>query len=162
MSLGAKIKEIRKEQGLSQGALARMAGVHEKLISKYENERIVPTADTLRKMALALQISADYLVFDDVPKEGKVELHDPELFERFREVENMDDEERDTIKKVIDAMIVKSKVERAVGREPWEGRMRRVLSRFRKKAEGYTEEEIMNIVGEAVKAVRDEEKRKAG
>ncbi|MGZ6249724.1 MAG: helix-turn-helix domain-containing protein, partial [Syntrophales bacterium] len=79
MSLGMKIKELRKEQGLSQGALGKLAGIHEKLLSKYEHERVVPTADTLRKIAHALHISADYLIFENVPKEGKVEFKDLEL-----------------------------------------------------------------------------------
>ena len=163
MPLGAKIKEVRKEQGLSQGELGRLSGIHEKLVSKYENERIKPTADTLKKIAQALHISADYLIFDNTPKEGKVELKDVELFSMFKEVEDMGEEERETIKKVIDAMIVKSKVQRAVRpevRDPWSERMRRVVARLREGAKGYSEEEIMKIVDEAVEAVRREERQK--
>ena len=161
MSLGAKMKELRKEQGLSQGGLAKLAGIHEKLISKYENERIVPTADTLKKIAEAFHISADYLIFDNMPKNGKVELKDLELFNRFREVEEMGEEEKETIKKVIDAMIIKSKIEKAVrpeAHDPWEGKVRSLLARVRDKAKGYSEEEIVRIVGEAVESVRSKEK----
>jgi transcriptional regulator with XRE-family HTH domain len=163
MPLGAKIKELRKEQGLSQGELGKISGIHEKLISKYEHERIIPTADTLKKIAQALRISADYLIFDNTPKEGKAELKDVELFSMFKEVENMGEEERETIKNLIDAMIVKAKVQKAVKPEAqdlWSTRMRRVLARFRKGAEGYSEEEIMRIVDEAVEAVRREERQK--
>lgn len=160
MSLGVKIKEIRKEQGLSQGALGRLAGIHEKLLSKYEHERIVPTADTLRKIALALHVSADYLIFENVPKEGRVELKDMELFSMFKELEKIGEEERETVKRVIDAMIVKSKVERAIRPEPWGERAKRLLSTTREKAKGYSEEEIEKIANDAVQAVRREEKRK--
>lgn len=167
MSLGTKIKELRKEQGLSQGDLGKISGIHEKLISKYEHERITPTADTLKKIAQALKISADYLIFDNVPKEGKAELNDLELFSMFKEVENMGATERDTIKNIIDAMIVKSKVQKAVrpeSRDEWSSRMRRVVERLREGAKGYSEKEIEKIVDEAVEAVRREEKqkRKAG
>lgn len=167
MPLGTKIKEIRKEQGLSQGELGKLSGIHEKLVSKYENERISPTADTLRKIAQALHVSADYLIFDNVPKEGKVELSDLELFSMFKEVEHMGEDERETVKKVIDAMIVKNKVQQAVRPEsqaPWSARMRRVTERLREGAKGYSEEEIEKIVDEAVTAVRreDRKKRKAG
>lgn len=160
MSLGVKIKELRKEHGLSQGELAKLAGIHEKLISKYENERIVPTADTLKRIAEALHISSDYLIFDNVPKDGRVELKDLELFSKFREVENMPEEEIETIKKVIDAMIVKSKIQKAVRPQvydPWDERMRRLLGRLRDKAKGYSEEEIVRIVDKAVDAVRSKE-----
>jgi transcriptional regulator with XRE-family HTH domain len=161
MSLGMKIKELRKEQGLSQGALGRLAGIHEKLLSKYEHERVVPSADTLKKIATALRISADYLIYENVPKEGKVEFKDLELFTMFKEAELLEEEERETIKKIIDAMIVKSKIERAVKPErqdPWSSRMRKTLTKLREGAKGYSEEEIDQIVDEAVKAVRREEK----
>ncbi len=163
MSLGTKIKEIRKEQGLSQGDLGKRSGIHEKLVSKYENERIVPTADTLKKIAQALHVSADYLIFENVPKEGKVELKDLELFSMFKEVEDMGENERETIKNLIDAMIVKSKVQRAVrpeSQDEWNARMRRVVNRLREGAKDYSAEEIEKIVDEAVTAVRREEKRK--
>ena len=163
MSLGTKIKQLRKEQGLSQGELGKVAGIHEKLISKYEHERIIPTADTLKKISQALRISADYLIFENVPKEGKVELKDLELFSMFKEVEDMGEDERETIKNIIDAMIVKSKVQKAVrpeSQDEWSARMRRVVDRLREGAKGYSEEEIEKIVDEAVEAVRREDKRK--
>ncbi len=81
----------------------------------------------------------------------------------FKEVEHMGEEERETVKRVIDAMIVKNKMQRAVRPEAqdlWSNRMRKVLARFREGAKGYSEEEIMEIVDEAVEAVRREEKHK--
>ncbi len=51
MTLGKKLRALREEKGLSQAALGEISGVNSKLLSKYENERIVPTADTLRKIA---------------------------------------------------------------------------------------------------------------
>lgn len=161
MSLGTKIKALRMEKGLSQGDLGRLAGVHEKLLSKYEHERIVPTADTLRKLSTALHVSSDYLIFENVPKEGKIELKDLELFTMFKEAEGLGQDERDTIKKVIDAMIVKSKVEMIIRpelREPWNNRMRRTLSGLREGAKGYSDIEIKQIVDKEVKAVRRESK----
>jgi len=44
--------------------LEKKSGVNSKLLSKYENGRIIPTADTLRKLAEGLDISADYLIND--------------------------------------------------------------------------------------------------
>jgi addiction module RelB/DinJ family antitoxin len=65
----------------------------------------------------------------------------------------------------IDAMIVKSKVQKAVkaDQDPWSARMGRVVDRLREGAKGYSEKEIEKIVDDAVAAVRREgrEKRKA-
>ena len=76
MTLGEKIKQLRQEKGYSQTFLEKRSGVNSKLLSKYENGRIIPTADTLRKLAEGLDISADYLIFDNVPKDGRCQLND--------------------------------------------------------------------------------------
>jgi transcriptional regulator with XRE-family HTH domain len=162
MTLGEKIKQLRKEKGYSQTFLEKKSGVNSRLLSKYENGRIIPTADTLRKIAEGLDISADYLIFDNVPKDGRCQLDDLELFERFKEVERMDSENRKMIVNLIDAVIIKTKVQQAIkpaSELPWEERMRQTLNRLRKRAEGYSEKEIMQIVDEAVEAVRLEEKK---
>lgn len=162
MSLGEKIKQLRQEKGYSQTFLEKRSGVNSKLLSKYENGRIIPTADTLRKIAEGLDISADYLIFDNVPKDGRCQLDDLELFERFKEVERMDPENKKMIVNLIDAVIIKTKVQQAIkpaSELPWEERMRQTLARLRKRAQGYSEQEIMQIVDKAVEAVRLEEKK---
>jgi transcriptional regulator with XRE-family HTH domain len=58
MTLGEKIKQLRKEKGYSQTFLEKRSGVNSRLLSKYENGRIIPTADTLRKIVEGLDISA--------------------------------------------------------------------------------------------------------
>ena len=161
-TLGEKIKQLRQEKGYSQIFLEKRSGVNSKLLSKYENGRIIPTADTLRKIAEGLDISADYLIFDNVPKDGRCQLNDLELFERFKEVELMDAENRKMIVNLIDAVIIKTKVQQAIkpaSELPWEERMRQTLNRLRKRTQGYSEKEIMQIVDEAVEAVRLEEKK---
>ncbi len=162
MTLGEKIKQLRQEKGYSQTFLEKRSGVNSKLLSKYENGRIIPTADTLRKIAEGLDISADYLIFNNVPKDGRCQLNDLELFERFKEVERMDPENRKMIVNLIDAVIIKTKVQKAIkpaSELPWEERMQQTLGRLRKRAQGYSEQEIMQIVDEAVEAVRLEEKK---
>ncbi len=159
-SLGEKIRMLRQEKGLSQVLLEKKSGVNSKLLSKYENGRIIPTADTLRKIAEGLETSADYLIFDNVPKDGLSQIEDLDLFEKFKEVERMDAESKRTIKILIEAIIIKNKVQDVIKpkkEEPWEDRMRQTLSKLRKRAKGYSEDQIMQVVDQAVQAVRLEE-----
>lgn len=162
MTLGKKLRTLRAEKGLSQAALGEISGVNSKLLSKYENERIVPTADTLRKIAQALQISADYLIFDNATKSGISQLNDLELFEKFQEVENMSLENRTMIKNIIDALIIKSKVESVIKpqqkKDSWESRMQSTLDRLRARNKDYSEDEILQIVNKAVEEVRSDKK----
>jgi len=160
LSLGEKIRMLRREKGLSQVLLEKKSGVNSKLLSKYENGRIIPTADTLRKIAEGLETSADYLIFDNVPKDGLSQIIDLDLFEKFKEVERMDAESKNIIKSLIEAVIIKNKVQNVINQKkegPWEDRMRQTLSKLRKRAKGYSEEEIMQVVDQAVQAVRLEE-----
>jgi transcriptional regulator with XRE-family HTH domain len=120
----------------------------------------VPSADTLRKIAEALQISSDYLIFDNAPKDGISTLNDLELFEKFKEVERMSPENRAMIKNMIDALLIKSKVESVIKpsgqEEPWESRMQNTLDRLRTRTKGYSEEEILAVVNRAVEEVRSD------
>ncbi|MBL0379309.1 MAG: helix-turn-helix transcriptional regulator [Desulfofustis sp. PB-SRB1] len=109
MTIGEKLKRLRNEKGLSQLALERLSGVHCKLLSKYENGKVEPTADTLRKIAQALGVTSDYLIFDNAPLDGISQLKDLELLEKFKEVENMSVENRTMIKNMIDALLIKAK-----------------------------------------------------
>ena len=162
MTLGQKLRTLRAEKGLSQAALEEISGVNSKLLSKYENERIVPTADTLRKIAQALQISADYLIFENAPKNGISQLNDLELFEKFQEVERMPVENRTMIKNMIDALIIKSKGESVIkpqqSKDSWESRMQNTLDRLRARNKDYSEDQILEIVNKAVEEVRGEKK----
>lgn len=162
MTLGQKLRALRAEKGLSQAALEEISGVNSKLLSKYENERIVPTADTLRKIAQALQISADYLIFENAPKSGISQISDLELFEKFQEVERMSVENRTMIKNMIDALIIKSKVESVIkpqqSKDSWESRMQSTLDRLRARNKDYSEDQILEIVNKAVEEVRGEKK----
>jgi len=164
MMLGEKIKQLRKEKGISQTILEQRSGVNSKLLSKYENCRIVPTADTLKKIAEGLEISADYLLFENVPKNGLSHLKDLELFELFKEVEDMSQENKSMIKNLIGAVIIKNKVQdvlKPANEDPWENRMKKTLSKLRQGAKDYTEDQIFEIVDDAVKAVRLEEEKRA-
>ena len=115
---GKKLKRLREERSFSQQYLANQAGMNKMLISKYETGRSTPTMDNLGKIAKALDVTVDYLIFDNVPSNGRVEFKDVELLEKFKEAEDLSEEDRKTIKTLIDAMIVKRKVEGVVKLHP--------------------------------------------
>lgn len=161
MSLGSKIRVLRKEKGLSQAELGKLAGVHAKLIGKYENEQVVPNAQTLRGLASGLEVSADYLLYDGVPRQGRVDLKDLDLYERFREAERFDEADREALKRVLDAMIVKKKIEAAVAPvernqpvQPWQQTAREISDRIAERTAHIPPKEKERLIGQAVRAVR--------
>lgn len=62
MSLGKKIRYLRREKDLTQKELGKMLGVAESTISLYESGRNVPDISMCRKIAIIFNISLDELV----------------------------------------------------------------------------------------------------
>ena len=89
--LGARIKELRKEFGLSQVELAMRMEVTKQTISNWENGNIQPSVDMLVGLANVFNVTTDYLLgLDDVPRlsiEGlpmSFAAHLAQLIEDFR------------------------------------------------------------------------------
>ncbi|CAN5547416.1 hypothetical protein BH20ACT2_BH20ACT2_02100 [soil metagenome] len=51
--VGAFVRAVRESRGLSQAELAAVAGVSQPNISAYENDRRMPSADTLNRLVVA-------------------------------------------------------------------------------------------------------------
>lgn len=113
-----KLKSLREEKGFSQQNLAELSGINKMLISKYETGRSAPNMENLGKLAKALGVTADCMIFDNVLSADRIECKDIELMEKFKEAEDLSEEDRKTIKILIDAIIVKRKVEGVVRHHP--------------------------------------------
>lgn len=107
MEFKEKLKTLRKEKGLSQGDLSSIAGLNKLVISKYERGAATPGLENLGKIAKALGVSADYLIFKDTPKNGRHDFRDPILFEKFVQADDLPDSDRDILKNIIDAMLTR-------------------------------------------------------
>ena len=59
---GERLKELRKEKGLSQKALAQALGYNQSMICFWEKRVNEPTESAIRKAALFFEVSADYLL----------------------------------------------------------------------------------------------------
>lgn len=64
MTLGEKIKEARKQCGLSQEQLAEKVSVSRSAIAKWETDKGLPDIDNLKALAGFLNVSVDYLLDD--------------------------------------------------------------------------------------------------
>lgn len=62
MILGYRLRELRKENKMSQEALGKVLGVTKVSVSGYENGTRVPSLDVLQGILDVFGISADYLL----------------------------------------------------------------------------------------------------
>lgn len=74
MTLNQRIKRIRQEKNLSQLELAKRIGMSQQTIANYEQSEAVPKMTTVKKLADALGVSEQYLLFgkdDNTYKESE-------------------------------------------------------------------------------------------
>ncbi len=109
MTLGEKIKIYRLKKKFSQQDLGEIAETHQKNISKYEQDLVIPSAVTLKKIADALQVSTDFLLGG----EDSNAIKDVNLLKYFKEIDNMPDDAREALLKVIDAYVRDYKTQKA-------------------------------------------------
>jgi len=108
MTVGERIKQLRKEAELTQQQLADKVGITYIQIGRYETAKSNASADALQKIAEALSTTTDFLMSG-----GNAEqLSDKELLQQFKEVELMNDQDKHLIKTFIDAFLTKRKVQK--------------------------------------------------
>ena len=107
MAFPQRLTELRKHQGLTQQALADRADIHVTLLRRYEAGRTQPGLDTLRKIAVALSVSADLLLFE--PEErGPTD----DLRLQFEAASRLDPDERNTLRDLIEGLLLKHEAKR--------------------------------------------------
>ncbi|NLL18140.1 MAG: helix-turn-helix domain-containing protein [Clostridia bacterium] len=79
--LGSKLKMVREEQGLTQGDLAKQAGVSAGLVGQIEQGKVQPSLQTVEKIAEAVGVSPCYFLIDDAGVEDLLRAMSPELRE---------------------------------------------------------------------------------
>lgn len=76
MTLGEKIRSLRKAAGLSQEALAEQLGVSRQAVSKWENDNGMPETEKLITMAKLFGTSLDALIGEE--KNGEIPPPEPQ------------------------------------------------------------------------------------
>lgn len=109
-----KLKKIRKERGLSQTDLAARCGLSLSDISRYERATVSPTLENFVKIANALEVSSDALLFAENSRE-KDAPRNLKIYQRLQEIESLDKNDQDAVLRIIDAMIAKRKIREVVG-----------------------------------------------
>jgi len=103
MGFSERLLALRKQRGLTQLALADKASMHVVQIRRYETNSSQPSLEAIRKLAVALTVSADALVFDEEEREPDNE----QLKRHFEAVSKLEPDEQRTIMEVIDSILLK-------------------------------------------------------
>lgn len=103
VTIGEKIKTLRKERGWSQGELAEKLGVKPQNISRYEKGRVQPREATLAIFAEIFELPLTE--FTNVAAPMDVPNLDPELAEYVRAIPTLDEKDQEAVKCVLKALV---------------------------------------------------------
>lgn len=112
MSFGDNLKKIRADKDISQGDLAKMIDVHATHISRYERNLTSPTIDVAKKIADALEVSTDSLIYGSDQQIINNKLSDIELLLLFNKVQQLDDENIKSVKAMLKAFVFQKDVQK--------------------------------------------------
>ena len=73
-NLGSRLRKLRKERGLTQSELGNLADVEYVLISRYEQNKVMPKIETLNKLCSALNVSVDEILNGKSNQEFEVKI----------------------------------------------------------------------------------------
>ena len=90
VEFGEKLRHLRKEKNLTQKQLAALIGVKNSVISFYEVGDRFPSPEVIRKLAIALHVSADYLL--GIEKNESID------------VSGLDEKEKSLIRALVDTL----------------------------------------------------------
>ncbi len=82
--------------------MAEKIGVHITQVKRYEAGQAQPSIEILKKIAVAFNVTTDWLIFEEVERELPNSLQ-----MKFEAVSQMSEEDQHTIQSLIDGMILK-------------------------------------------------------
>lgn len=112
MSFGDNLKKIRADKEISQGELAKMINVHATHISRYERNLTSPTIDVAKKIADALEVSTDALIYGSNEQIVNSKLNDEELLQLFNKVQQLSNENITSVKAMLKAFVFQKDIQK--------------------------------------------------
>ena len=112
MSLDKRLRELRKERGLSQQKLATLSDTHYSNIGRYERGDVKPSAVVLNRIAQVLEVSPDYLINGTLQDKADNSIIDQELLIQFKKVEKFPDDKKKLVKEFLNAFIITTNLQK--------------------------------------------------
>lgn len=102
------LKKIRAQKGVSQEELSKKIEVHPVQFSRYERAQSVPSIEIVQKMADALEVTIDELVYGNQSNKAEQNIKDRELLSLFSKIQLLNERQKETVKDFLSAYILKA------------------------------------------------------
>ena len=109
MNLADNLKILREQKGLLQKEVANAVNVHPSNYSKMEKGEREVSITTADKLAKYFGITLDELVHMNGDMPNEVTIIDKSTSERLKLIQQLEDEDKNAIFRIIDGMLTKTK-----------------------------------------------------
>jgi transcriptional regulator with XRE-family HTH domain len=109
MPFANRLSELRKLRGLTQEGLANIVGITKTQIYRYERSGAQPTLDVIKRLAIALSVTTDDLIFEEDERRP-----DKSLDLLLEGISRLDPDEKNMIKALIEGVILKHQTKQLI------------------------------------------------
>lgn len=111
-NIGENLRSFRLSKGLERKEIADIAGVSVSQYGRIENGTTKASVLMLVKIAKALSVGIDELVFGETMKtdDDSIVLKDKELVQKMKELDELNDEDKEVAHQLLDLILTQKKL----------------------------------------------------
>jgi transcriptional regulator with XRE-family HTH domain len=109
MNIATNIRKLREDRDFTQKQIAAELGIGYSNYNKMENGFREPSVEELQKLAKLYNITVDALINPEEITPQEVVIQDKTVTEKIRLIEQLEDDDKQAVYRVIDSMLTKSK-----------------------------------------------------
>lgn len=108
-----RLRQLRTARRITQTRVAELLAISPRVYTRWENGDATPQFATVVKIADILNVSLDELAGRQ-DSSGEARIHNPELHRLYQKVDHLSDEDQKALVIVLDSLVKRSKVSRAM------------------------------------------------
>ncbi len=101
-TFGKRLRDCRKEKGLSQNEVAKLLNTNHSVIGKYERDDVKPSIDVAKRLADLLDTTVAYLIGET---EANELFKDIDMLRRLKDINNLPEKDKLAILYNLDALL---------------------------------------------------------
>ena len=101
-TFGKRLRDCRKEKGLSQNEVAKLLNTNHSVIGKYERDDVNPSIDAVKRLAELLDTTVAYLVGEADTNEL---FKNSDMLRRLKDISVLPEQDKEAILYSLDALL---------------------------------------------------------
>ncbi len=108
VAIGARLAQLRKDKGITQGEMAELLDVSQPMVSDYERGELRLHGELILQVARILKVSADEVLGIKQNKKGSGTTKNRRLARRLQAIDQLPKRDQEVLLRTIDAFLSKA------------------------------------------------------